>query len=379
VLKRSVLVVVLIALSAAIPWLGGCGYPALASTGETAGETTTVSAIAATSSTITSESRAGQSATLIADNRMLALSDTTVRTKSDGEGGVMVTGGGAMDLAGVNVITSGDCSPSLSIGPGGGTITASDVKAVSTGEGSPCVRSAGSIGMSGGTCKATKSQVVVIEGAGSLVLDNVALSSKCDTSAVTIFRALSGVTTADGASLAMSGGSLVYASRTGSMFSVSNCTANIELHGVEVVAACPTLLTVATGGWNMSGSSATSGSGGHVALTADEQTLAGDVAVDAASSVDLVLEDGSVLTGAINAGGVAKEAGLTLDAASTWNVTADSYLTSLTLADGISGNTITNIVGNGHTVYYDTGDAANSALGGLTYKLSGGGLLQPPA
>jgi len=38
-------------------------------------------------------------------------------------------------------------------------------------------------------------------------------------------------------------------------------------------------------------------------------------------------------------------------------------------------SSITNIIGNGHTVYYDA--AACPELGGLTYTLVGGGTLQP--
>ena len=67
---------------------------------------------------------------------------------------------------------------------------------------------------------------------------------------------------------------------------------------------------------------------------------------------------------------------LTLDGTSTWNVTADSHLASL-MGALISGTTITNITGNGHTVTYDAGNAANSSLGGKTYALSGGGTLTP--
>jgi hypothetical protein len=55
-------------------------------------------------------------------------------------------------------------------------------------------------------------------------------------------------------------------------------------------------------------------------------------------------------------------------------VTADSYLTTLTGA-AISGTSIANITGNGHTVYYDS--SANSSLGGQTYSLAGGGQLKP--
>ena len=55
-------------------------------------------------------------------------------------------------------------------------------------------------------------------------------------------------------------------------------------------------------------------------------------------------------------------------------MTADSHLTSLTGAK-MSGTTITNITGNGRTVTYDKSASANSALGGKTYSLTGGGTL----
>lgn len=55
----------------------------------------------------------------------------------------------------------------------------------------------------------------------------------------------------------------------------------------------------------------------------------------------------------------------------------DSSLTTLSDAAGISGSTITNIVGNGHTVTYQSSLSGNSSLGGKTYTLSGGGQLVP--
>ena len=67
--------------------------------------------------------------------------------------------------------------------------------------------------------------------------------------------------------------------------------------------------------------------------------------------------------------------GRSLDASSTWIVTGDSHLTTLTDTSGITGTTISNITGNGHTVTYDA--SANPALGGQTYTLNGGGTLKP--
>jgi hypothetical protein len=110
-------------------------------------------------------------------------------------------------------------------------------------------------------------------------------------------------------------------------------------------------------------------------LTANEQTLVGNLVADNISSITAALQKGSSLTGSINSANTAKEVNLILDATSKWTVTATSYLTMLTNPSGISGSTITNIIGNGHTVYYKA--SANSALGGKTYTLMNGGTLAP--
>jgi len=73
--------------------------------------------------------------------------------------------------------------------------------------------------------------------------------------------------------------------------------------------------------------------------------------------------------------GTVKGAAMTLDKSSKWNVTGDSVLTSLSDSGGISGNNITNIYGNGHTVYYDKKLVENNDLKGKTYNLAKGGKL----
>ena len=128
-----------------------------------------------------------------------------------------------------------------------------------------------------------------------------------------------------------------------------------------------TLITAAgTDRWGSSGSN-----GGTVTLNADGETLTGNLVTDNISSISAVLRNGSTLTGSINT------AALDVDSTSTWAVTGDSALTSLSDSTGISGSSISNIVGNGHTVTYDSSLAANSALGGKVYALANGGQLKP--
>jgi hypothetical protein len=156
----------------------------------------------------------------------------------------------------------------------------------------------------------------------------------------------------------------------GPLFYVTNSTGVITLKGVEVSSGSSVLVNAAAGNWGNGGSN-----GGTVIFTADNQTLQGDLTADNISSIDLTLQNSSSLAGAINAAHTAKAANLTLDGSSTWTVTADSYLTCLSDLSGISGTAITNITGNGYTVYYDA--SACTGLGGQTYTLNGGGYLKP--
>ena len=45
---------------------------------------------------------------------------------------------------------------------------------------------------------------------------------------------------------------------------------------------------------------------------------------------------------------------MALEFGSVWCVTEESNLIRLSGAEGVSGNVVTNIIGNGYTVYYDT-------------------------
>ncbi|HNM36340.1 MAG TPA: hypothetical protein PKI33_04730, partial [Anaerolineales bacterium] len=166
-------------------------------------------------------------------------------------------------------------------------------------------------------------------------------------------------------------GSLTYTDANSPLFYVNNSTGYITLDHVAVNVASGILVNAAANDrWGTSGQN-----GGTVYLTATNQTLSGHFIADAISAINLELTDSSSWTGAINANQEASSSSLTLDASSTWTVTADSYLTCLSDPEGISGATIQNIIGNGHTVYYD---AANcKALNGITYTLVGGGELKP--
>jgi hypothetical protein len=237
----------------------------------------------------------------------------------------------------------------------------------SSGEGSPGIYATGVITVTDLTSTATGSEAVVIEGKNTVDVTNSTLIGE-KLCGVMIYQSFSGDAEVGVASYTMTGGTLSAA--VGPLFYVTNTNAEVTLTGVDASAASGKLINVSDGRWGTDGSN-----GGNLTFTADQQTLSGDIEVNNISTLSVILQNGSTLTSAINAANTGKEVNLTLDTSSTWNVTADSYLTCLTNPDGISGDSITNITGNGHTVYY--AQDACPALGGKTYTLTGGGSLKP--
>lgn len=301
----------------------------------------------------------------------VTLADVTIDASADGGHGAMATNGGVMTLTNVNMTTAGKNSGVIATDRGGGTITVTGGTVVAKGVDSPAIYSTGAIAVSDAKLIASGAEAAVIEGANSIILNNSDLSSTLEGKwGVMIYQSMSGDAEGTQGIFTMTGGSLAYTSTTGPLFYVNNSTGVITLKGVNVTAASGILIDAsANSRWGASGSN-----GGTVIFAADAQTLVGDMMADAISSITASLQNGSSLTGSINADNTAGAANLTLDATSTWTVTADSHLTALS-TPGVSGDSVTNIIGNGHTVTYDA--SACPDLGGKTYALVEGGALTP--
>ncbi len=281
----------------------------------------------------------------------------------DGGHGAMASGGGSLAVTNVVITTGRIHGGVIATDRGGGTIWVVGGKITSHGADSPGIYSTGDIRAEDATFIATASEGAVIEGRNSITLKNCDMTGalKCG---VMIYQSFSGDAEGQEGAFSMDGGSLTAAQ--GPLFFVNNTRGMIHLNDVKLAAASGVLVNAAASRWGRSGSN-----GGHVELTGDDQKLAGDINVDKVSSASVTLKNHSVLNGAV------QNAALAFDATSEWNVTANSMLTSLTDADGLSGNTIVNIHGNGHTVRYKPTLDANQWLGGKTWKLAEGGTLSP--
>ena len=275
------------------------------------------------------------------------ISDSVIETIGNCSGGLMTTGGGTMNADNLTIHTTGNSSAAIRSDRGGGTVNVSGGSYTTDGTGSPVIYSTADITVSDAEMTSTASQGVVVEGQNSVTLNDVTLTADNNTKnsdksdyyqAVMIYQSMSGDADEGLASFTMKGGSLN--NKNGDVFFVNNTVCDINLSEAEIVnEGDGVFLRTAAAGWGSEGSN-----GGQVTLNASAQTIDGDMLVDEVSNLNLYLKDGSVFTGSINPDGDAGEVYVEIESGSTWSLTADAYITSLSCdADAIQLN--------GHTLY----------------------------
>jgi len=294
------------------------------------------------------------------------LSNVKINCTATGAHGVDATVAGVLNLKNVDITTAGNgASAAIATDRGGGTINVIGGVVNTTGTKSPGIYSTGKITVSDATIKTTKSEAVTVEGKNSVKLTNCILTSG-KSFGVFIYQSFSGDANVGSGIFTMDGGSLK--AIEGPMFYSTNTNAVINLKGVNISATSGILLKAGADQWGTKGSN-----GSNVTLKADSQKIAGNVVLDKVSTAVLILQNNSLLKSTINSSNTAKSISMTLDKTSTWNVTGTSYITSLADAN----STLSNVISNGNTIYYDSSSNVNNWLNGKTISLSGGGKLTP--
>ncbi len=286
------------------------------------------------------------------DGTTVIISDTTITTSGSGSGGIMTTGGGITKAYNLTVTTSGQSSAAIRTDRGGGTVTVDGGTYTSNGLGSPAIYSTADITVGNATLVSNLSEGVCIEGKNSITLTDcnlTATNTKCNGNAkfldtIMIYQSMSGDADSGTSSFTMTGGRLT--SNKGHVFHVTNTNAVINLSKVEIVNNDgDVLLSVCDDGW--------SGASNIATLNASDQTLSGTILVGSDSTFTLNLKDNSTFTGTFS-GSITNAAGstvstsvgtvnVTIESGSTWVLTADTYVSSLT-----NNGTLNR---NGYTLY----------------------------
>ena len=85
------------------------------------------------------------------DGTTVTISDTKIVTTGDGSGGIMTTGGGVTKASNLDITTSGQSSAAIRTDRGGGSVTVDGGTYTSNGLGSPAIYSTADISVSNAT------------------------------------------------------------------------------------------------------------------------------------------------------------------------------------------------------------------------------------
>ena len=317
-------------------------------------------------STITTDAKGGAGLFAYGDGTVY-VADSTITTQQDTSGGIHAAGGGTLYAWDLNVTTNGESSAAIRSDRGGGTMVVDGGTYTSNGVGSPAVYCTADIAINHADLTANGSEAVCIEGLNSLHLFDCNLSGNMSddeqndcTWGVIVYQSMSGDSEVGNSTFQMTGGTL--STGNGGLLYTTNTECTITLDGVDITYAPDSEFFLrCTGNDNARGWGTTGTNGSDCLFTGINQDMEGDVVWDSISDLDFYMTDNSTLTGAfVNDETYAGEGGdgycnVTIDAGSTWIVTDDSTLTSLsnegTIVDE-NGDTVT-IQGSDGTVYED--------------------------
>ena len=302
------------------------------------------------------------------------LHNSNIRTNGANARGLDASEGAKITADNINIGTKGLRSAALATEPDGASITVTKSTINTSGEASPLLYSKGEINLSEAKGAAGASEIAVVEGPNVIRMEYVDVSGNGN-HGIMLYQSKARETKKDSKDSTKEVGRLsvkhsaLHSLKQGPLFFINNTEARIysELNSLQYLG--DELIHAAAGSLDESGNTGSS----ELNFLANQQGLHGNVTADANSTISLNLQNGSTWSGAINGSHTAKRADVNLDASSKWEVTGDCYVNAFTDGD----TTLMNIKGNGHTIYYDALDTANSWLGSKTFALQGGGFLKP--
>ncbi len=316
-----------------------------------------------TGANVTSSAQNGNGVFSYGTGTVVNISDSTITTTADNSGGIQTTGGGTTNASNLTVETSGSSAAAIRSDRGGGTVNVDGGTYTSNGYNSPAVYSTADITVKNAALTANHSEALVIEGENSITLENCNVSGNMSddkgTSSdenihnIMIYQSMSGDANVGTSSFSMTGGSLL--SNNGDLFYITNTACTVYLSGVDITNKEKTgyLMNIcgnsASHGWGTAGKN-----GAQVTFTADGQTLEGDIVVDTISKLNMTLSGKSSFTGTVNivdnaqnGAAVSDNAVVTIESGSTWMLTGNCTITSLTNNGAINFNGFTITLADG--------------------------------
>ncbi|MEA4914218.1 MAG: hypothetical protein VB061_06580 [Christensenella sp.] len=281
-------------------------------------------------------------------NGRLQLENSIVRATGDSAYAVSVSQEGSVTARESNLSTQGAGSPAIIAGPNSEVLLEGGI-AATAGVDSPVINVLGNATVTSATLRANNAEAITVNG-GSVMLTDCAVSGRMSDAAsanagtlpycVSLYQ--NGASSGEMSAFSMTRGALTAV--RGDLFYVTNTKASIYLEGVALSLSEGGSLLRVVGNDGSRGMGDSGRNGADCAVIAKNQTLRGDILVDALSSISLTLRGESDYTGTINTANTARAAKVTLEGDAVWTLTGNAYLTAFT-------GRVSSIVTNGFTVY----------------------------
>lgn len=306
-------------------------------------------------------------------NSLITLNNVNITVKENESSGAVTTQDGELVLSKVNIKTIGSNAPAIYSDKNGGQITLSSSKIDTTGLQSPGILANSNMVIRDTQITSSASESIQLRGGNTLTLNNTFLTSTQDRKwGVLITQGASSNNDSGSALLDIAQGEITFKSNKGSMFYITNTTAEIKLFKTILNNSAPNLLTASS----ITETDQVGTFGGVVKVRVSSQQLTGDIVGDNLSTIDIYIKDSSSYFGTINKEKSAKSVNIELDNTSTLTLSGDSYVNGITGLE-LARLRIDNVFGKGFTLYYEKDNPLNEYLGGKNFVLSEKGSLVP--
>lgn len=312
----------------------------------------------------------------------MSLDNITINTNKEYSNGIVATKSGNVNATNMEITTKGDNSNSVKTLSSDSEITVADSRFVTEGQNSPLIYTKGKVVLTNIEGTSKKSSIITMNGINSTSINDSTLLTNLDTTeeniaAINLYTETSKYDrmTYNNASLDIENSTLTISKtsqiyKTAPMFYITNIDTNINISNSKLNYGSDILFKIT--GNDKYGE--IGDNGGNVIFTSTDQALKGNIIIDKSSSITMNLNN-TYYKGCVNSNNESKQVNIVLDKTAKWELTGDSYITTLTIQNGKISRLKRQIDSNGYDIYYNVNQ--NEWLNGATIKLPGGGKLIP--
>jgi len=273
--------------------------------------------------TITTDAK-GANAVFATDGATITVSDITIDNSQSVSRGLHCTSGGNINATNVNITTRSETSSTVATDRGGGYITVNGGTITAKGSKSSVIYSTGSISVEGITGLSEKGPLTTVEGSNSVTIKNSNMTSNSDARGILLHQSTSGDADGTNPDCTISNSTLTTTDSSAPLCFVTNVAGTLTLTDVTLNVASGVLMSVE---YYKRGE----GSTGNLVLrtTQNQWSYTGNIDADNVNNVAVTVEDNVTWNGSVDTDNNAVSATVNVENGAVWNLTSNSYVTSL--------------------------------------------------